>query len=279
MRITKVLGACVAAAALMASAACGGGNSGGGKSLDTRAKDDKKLIVGVKFDQPGLGLKQPDGKVAGFDVDVATYIAKELGVEESAITWKEAKSADRESLIKKGEVDYIAATYSITDARKNEVTFAGPYFVAGQDLLVRVDNTDITGPETLNGKRLCSVKGSVSATNLQKKYANEVQLQEFDRYADCVQSLINGSIDAVSTDDTILAGFAAQNVGRLKLIGKPFSEEKYGVGLRKGDTQGQKAVNTAIEKMFSSGAWKAALEKRLGPAGYQIPNPPTITEK
>lgn len=280
MRTAKLLGAGIAVTALLLTSACGGGRQAeGDRSLVERAKESKKLVIGTKVDQPGLGLKQPDGKVVGFDVDVATFIAKELGVDESAITFKEAKSGDRESLIKKGEVDYIAATYSITDKRKNEVSFAGPYLIAGQDLLVRADNTDITGPETLNGKRLCSVKGSVSAVQVKERFSKEVQLQEYDRYAECVQALVNGAIDAVSTDDTILAGFAAQNVGKLKLIGKPFTEERYGVGLRKDDTEGQKAINAAIEKMQSSGAWKASLEKHLGPAGYKIPNPPAITEK
>lgn len=280
MRTAKLLGVGIAVTALLLTSACGGGRQAeGDRSLVERAKESKKLVIGTKVDQPGLGLKQPDGKVVGFDVDVATFIAKELGVDESAITFKEAKSGDRESLIKKGEVDYIAATYSITDKRKNEVSFAGPYLIAGQDLLVRADNTDITGPETLNGKRLCSVKGSVSAVQVKERFSKEVQLQEYDRYAECVQALVNGAIDAVSTDDTILAGFAAQNVGKLKLIGKPFTEERYGVGLRKDDTEGQKAINAAIEKMQSSGAWKASLEKHLGPAGYKIPNPPAITEK
>lgn len=280
MRITKMIGVGAVAAALLMSAACGGGRQAeGDKSLVDRAKDSKRLVVGVKVDQPGLGLKQPDGKVTGFDVDVATYIARELGVNESDITFKEAKSGDRESLIKKGEVDYIVATYSITDKRRNEVTFGGPYFVAGQDLLVRADNTDITGPEVLNGKRLCSVKGSVSATQVKEQFAKEVQLQEYDRYAECVQALVNGAIDAVSTDDTILAGYAAQNVGQLKIVGKTFTEERYGVGLRKGDTEGQKAVNSAIEKMQTSGEWKASLERHLGPAGYKIPEPPQVTEK
>src|SRR5947199_2924294 len=153
MRLSRVLQvSAVAVAAGLVLAACGGGsNSGSGsQNLVDRAKSSKKLTIGIKFDQPGLGLKKPDGTYAGFDVDVAKYVAKQLGVDESGITFKEAQSAERENLISKGEVDFIVATYSITDARKEKVSFAGPYFVAHQDLLVAADNTDIKGPESLN---------------------------------------------------------------------------------------------------------------------------------
>jgi glutamate transport system substrate-binding protein len=271
-------------AAGLALSACGGGGSdtntgaSGDKNLVQRAKDSKKLTIGIKFDQPGLGQKQADGTYAGFDVDVAKYIAKELGVEESAITWKEAQSAQREDLIKKGEVDFIVATYSITDKRKNEVSFAGPYFIAHQDLLVRADSTDITGAESLTGnKKLCSVKGSTPAQNLKEKYAKEVQLQEVGKYTDCVTSLLNKTVDAMTTDDVILAGYAAQQPGKLKLVGKGFTDEKYGVGLKKDDTESVTAINNAIKKMQSDGAWKTALEKNVGPSGYKIPDPPAIS--
>ncbi len=285
MRLNRALrlSAAVVAAGL-ALTACGGGGSdtgsgaSGDKNLVQRAKDNKKLTIGIKFDQPGLGQKMPDGTYAGFDVDVAKYIAKELGVEESAITWKEAQSAQREDLIKKGEVDFIVATYSITDKRKNDVSFAGPYFIAHQDLLVRADNTDITGPESLTGnKKLCSVKGSTPAQNVKDKYAKEVQLQERGKYTDCVTDLLNSGVDAMTTDDVILGGYAAQQPGKLKLVGKGFTDEKYGVGLKKDDNESVTAINNAIKKMQADGAWKAALEKNVGPSGYKIPDPPAIS--
>lgn len=278
MRVSRVLkaGAVVAALAL-AMTACGGGGSTAAASLVDKAKNDKKLTVGIKFDQPGLGLKLPDGTYAGFDVEVARYVAKELGVDASAVTFKEAQSAERENLISKGEVDYIVATYSITDARKEKVNFAGPYFVAHQDLLVRADNTDITGPESLTAnKKLCSVKGSTPAQKVKDKFAKDVQLQEFGKYSDCVTALLNGSIDAVTTDDVILAGYAAQSPGMLKLVGKGFSDENYGIGLKKDDTTGTSAVNAAITKMIADGSWKKALEATVGPSGYMIPTPPTV---
>src|SRR6478752_2440672 len=129
------------------------------------------LTIGVKFDQPGLGLKSADGTMSGFDVEVAKYVAKKLGVEESGITWKETPSAQRETALQNQEVDFIVATYSITDKRKQVVDFAGPYFIAHQDLLVKSDNTSICGPNDLNGKLLCSVKGSTSAQRIKDTFA------------------------------------------------------------------------------------------------------------
>ncbi|MFC4945607.1 glutamate ABC transporter substrate-binding protein [Pseudonocardia sp. GCM10023141] len=285
MRLSRTLKAgAVVAALAVAMTACGGGGgaapAGGGSTaaagLVDKAKADKKLTIGIKFDQPGLGLKKPDGTYAGFDVDVAKYVAKELGVDASAITFKEAQSAERENLISKGEVDYIVATYSITDTRKQKVNFAGPYFVAHQDLLVSATNTDITGPESLTAnKKLCSVKGSTPAQNVKDKYAKEVQLQEYGKYSDCVTALLNGSVDAVTTDDVILAGYAAQSPGKLKLVGKGFTDEKYGIGLKKDDAAGTKAITDAINKMIADGSWKKALQDNVGPSGYTIPTPPT----
>ena len=273
----------VAMAAGLALTACGGSSdtpaASGSQNLVDRAKANKKLTIGIKFDQPGLGLKKPDGTYAGFDVDVAKYIAKQLGVEESAITWKEAQSAQREDLIKKGEVDFIVATYSITDKRKNDVSFGGPYFVAHQDLLVQQSNTDITGPESLTGnKKLCSVKGSTPAQNVKTKYAKEVQLQEVGKYTDCVTALLNGTVDAMTTDDVILAGYAAGQPGKLKLVGKGFSDENYGVGLKKDDTAGKDAINKAIQAMEADGSWAKALETNVGPSGYKIPTAPAIAQ-
>jgi glutamate transport system substrate-binding protein len=236
---------------------------------------DGKLVVGIKFTQPGLGVKNPDGTFSGFDVEVAKYVAKELGVDAANIQFVEANSAQREDLIAKGQVDYIVATYSITDARKEKVNFAGPYFIAHQDLLVKSDNTDITGPETMSGKILCSVTGSTSAQKIKDTYAADVALQEYPTYADCVDALLNGTIDAVTTDDVILAGFAAQHPGELKVVGKGFTDEKYGIGLKKDDDAGTNLINAAIAKMIADGTWKQALQDTVGPSGYTIPTAPT----
>ena len=270
---TSTSAAASATSAATSSAAAEGGSS---ESIVDKATADKKLTVGVKFDQPGLGLRGADGKMSGFDIEVAKYIAKQLGVEEAGITWKETPSAERENALEKQQVDYIVATYSITDKRKAVVDFAGPYFLAHQDLLVKKDNNAICGPNDLNGKILCSVKGSTSAQKIKDLFATQVQLQEYGGYSDCVQALKSGAVDAVTTDDVILAGFAAQSPDAMKVVGNGFSNENYGVGLHKGDTKAQQAINAAIKKMQDDGSWKKALEATVGPSGYAIPEPPPI---
>lgn len=235
-----------------------------------------KLVIGIKFDQPGLALKNPDGSFTGFDVEVAKYVAHQLGVAPAGIEFKESKSAEREGLIERGEVDFVVATYSITDTRKQKVSFGGPYFVAHQDLLVKADNTDIVGPETMTGKILCSVTGSTSAQKVKDKYAKNVALQEFGTYAECVEAMRTGVVDAVTTDDVILAGFAAQSPGDFRLVGKGFSDESYGIGLKKGDAAGIAAVNAGIRKMISDSSWRKALESTVGSSGYKIPVAPTV---
>jgi glutamate transport system substrate-binding protein len=269
--------AAVAATALVL-AACGSdaGDTGSDSTASGTAGADG-LKIGIKFDQPGLGLKK-GSEYSGFDVDVATYVAKELGTDAADITWVQAPSAQRENLIANGQVDMVVATYSITDARKEKVSFAGPYFIAGQDLLVRADDTSITGPDSLKGKKLCSVTGSTSAQKVKDTYPG-VQLQEFATYSECLPALANKGVDALTTDDTILAGFAAQPeyAGKFKVVGKPFSKENYGIGLKKGDTATCEKVNAAITKMISDGSWQKALDANLGPAGYKpgAGNPPT----
>jgi glutamate transport system substrate-binding protein len=267
-RIMAALGIPVLAATGLT--ACGDDTPAGGST--------DKIVVGVKFDQPGLGLKE-GAKNTGMDVDVAKYVAKELGYSEGNIEFKESPSAQRETLLANGQVKLIFATYSITDTRKEKVSFAGPYLVAGQDLLVKADNTDITGPEALNGKKLCSVTGSTSAQKVKDKFAKTVQLQEYDTYSKCVEALGAGAVDAVTTDNTILAGYASQaaNQGKYKVVGKTFSTERYGVGIKKGDTETCTKVNDALKKMVDSGEWQKAFDANVGPSGLKLDaatNPP-----
>ena len=271
---TRSLAVVVGAAVALVTAGCGGDSGGGAGG----SAENQSITIGIKYDQPGLGQKEGD-TFKGLDVDVAKYVAKELGYEGDKVVFKETPSAQRETAIQGGQVSLIFATYSITDERKQKVSFAGPYFVAGQDLLVRSDNTDITGPDTMNGKTLCSVTGSTPAENIKKKYATSVKLFEQDTYSKCVEALVGGSVDAVTTDNVILAGFAAQPQyeGKLKVVGKPFSTEKYGVGLKKGDTATCEKVNAALQKMVSDGSWQKAIDDNVGPSGFKVDtktNPP-----
>jgi glutamate transport system substrate-binding protein len=270
--------AAMAAGAALVLSACGGGSgtSGGGEASGGTGGGDT-VRIGIKFDQPGLGFKNGN-EYTGFDVDVAKYVAKELGYAEDKIEFVESPSANRENMLANKQVDMIFATYSITDERKKTVDFAGPYFVAGQDLLVRADDNSITGPDSLNGKNLCSVTGSTSAQRIKDEHASNVNLVERPSYAECVTAMQGGQIDAVTTDDIILAGLAAQpnNAGKYKVVGSPFSEEKYGVGLPKG-TDKCADINAAINKMIDDGAWEEALKKNTEGVDYSYNkdlNPP-----
>ncbi|MFJ2773059.1 glutamate ABC transporter substrate-binding protein [Streptomyces sp. NPDC087300] len=272
MKVRKVTAAAAVALALSVTAtACGGkdkddNGSGGGK----------KITIGIKFDQPGLGLKTPDG-YTGFDVDVATYVAKELGYSADDIQWKETPSADRETALERGDVKFIAASYSINDERQKKVDFAGPYLLAHQDLLVRSDDK-ISKATDLNGKKLCSVTGSTSAQNVKKTIAPKAQLKQYGTYSECIDGLNSGAVDALTTDDSILAGYAAQEQykGKFKLAGLKLTNENYGIGIKKGDTKLKDKINKALEKMVKDKAWDKAVKENFGPANYKNDPAPKI---
>jgi glutamate transport system substrate-binding protein len=230
-----------------------------------------KVKVGVKEDQPGLGFLDPTtGERTGFDVDVARWIAASLGYDEDKIEFTAIPSANREQAIVNGDIDYYVGTYSITDKRKEQISFAGPYFVTGQGLLVAADNDTITGKDSLTADDIvCSATGSTSIQRI--KDETPAQTKEYDTYSTCVEDLKNGQVDAVTTDEAILIGYAAQSPDELKVVGDVFSEERYGVGIAKGDTAFQEFVNT----MFTDGGeiWTAIFEKNLGASGVEGTQP------
>ncbi|MEV6161759.1 glutamate ABC transporter substrate-binding protein [Streptomyces sp. NPDC052052] len=274
MQLRKVTAASAAVLALALTAtACGSDDKD-----DSGSGGGKKITIGIKIDQPGIGLKTPDGKYTGFDVDVATYVAKELGYDAKDITFKETKSADRETAIERGDVKFIAASYSINDERQQKVDFAGPYLLAHQDILVRADDDSIKSAEDLNSKKLCSVTGSTSAQNVKEKLAPKAQLQEYGGYSECLTGLENKAVDALTTDDSILAGYAAQSEfqGKFKLAGLKMTNENYGIGLKKGDADLKQKINDALKKMVSDGSWDKAVAANFGPANYKNEPAPEI---
>ncbi|MDO0937092.1 glutamate ABC transporter substrate-binding protein [Streptomyces sp. DG2A-72] len=276
MKLRKVTAAAAAALVLSLTATACGGDDGNGDAGSGATDGGGTIKVGIKYDQPGLGLKEPNG-FSGFDVDVATYVAKELGYAPDKIEFVETKSADRETALARGDVKFIAATYSITDERKQKVDFAGPYLLAHQDLLVKADS-DIAEGTDLNGKKLCSVTGSTSAQNVKAEIAPKAQLKQLPTYSECIAGLQSGAVDAVTTDDSILAGFAAQEQykGQFKLTGLKLSNENYGIGVKKGDTETVNKINAALEKMVSDGAWETAVKENFGPANYKNEPAPKI---
>jgi glutamate transport system substrate-binding protein len=277
---TLVLGGCgkegspSGEASSMSVSAASGVAVAGSPTFD-RMKSRGKAIIGVKEDQPNLGFKDPTtNEYSGFDVEMARLVAAGLGFGKDQIEYKAIPSANREQAISNGDIDYYVGTYSITDKRKQQISFAGPYFIAGQDLLVRKDDTAITGPAALAGKKVCSATGSTSIQRIRDSYP-KAQTVEFEKYSQCVEQLLNKQVDAVTTDDAILKGYAAQQPDKLKVVGKPFSQEKYGIGLPKNDKALRDKVNDLIAASASSGEWKKIYDATLGKSGSPA-EPPAL---
>ncbi len=296
MRKSRFLaGASILAAGLLALTACNSGTPGAAPGSECDGADTTqlwevasdvsldgsptyermvaadKVVVGVKEDQPGLGFKDPvSNERGGFDVEIAQWIAASLGFDADKIEYKTIPSANREQELVNGNIDYYVGTYSITDKRKAQIDFAGPYLITGQGLLVAADNEDINGPDDLAGKIVCSVTGSTPLQRIRDEY-NPGDTVEYDTYTQCLEQLRAGSVDAVTTDQAILAGYVAQEPDAFKIAGDTFSEERYGVGLPKGDTVLKDHINT----LFNDGGdvWTALFDKNLAPSGIKGEQP------
>ena len=274
-------------AAAVALAACGGGEEEPtvaevdtadfpeGSTMAALAEAGT-LTIGTKFDQPLFGQAGPDGNPVGFDVEIGKIIAGALGIAAGDIKWSETVSANREPFIENGQVDIVVATYTINDTRKEVVDFAGPYYEAGQALMVLIDNEDITGEDSLAGKKIASVEGSTPAQYILDNHPDS-ELVSFDTYSNCVTALINGQVDVVTTDNVILAGFVAADEENLKLVndGETFTTEPYGVGLAKGDDDFRTFLNDTLQAAYDDGTWAKAWEDTAGVV-LPTPEPPAI---
>lgn len=235
-----------------------------------------KVIMGVRSDQPGLGFQDATtGQYSGFDIEIARLVAAQLGFNPDQLEYKVVPSAAREDTIERGEIDYMVGTYTINDNRKQRVSFAGPYYVAGQSLLVRSDDTAITSKDTLKGKKVCSVTGSTPIQRVKDQQLTEPEnIVEFQTYSQCVDQLLNNQVDVVTTDDAILKGFAAQQPDKLKVVGDTFSTEPYGIGLNKDDAALRNKINDILEAAAADGTWKQIYDATLGKSGSPADPPP-----
>jgi len=285
-RRKSLLVAASAALALTLSA-CGGGTGGGtnpspvekpsfaaGSTME-KLSSAGKVTIGTKFDQPLFGQKGLDGKPVGFDVEIGKLLAAKLGISADNIEWVETVSANREQFIKQGRVDMIIATYTINDKRKTEVDFAGPYYEAGQALMVNKDNTTITKPEDVKGKRVCSVTGSTPAATIVEEYG--AVLAPATTYSACLEPLRNNQVEAITTDNVILAGFVNKEPDAFKLASEEtFTKEPYGIGLKKDDTAFRTWINDQLEEFAKDGSYKKAWEDTAGAVIKTAPELPTI---
>ncbi len=284
MRIRKSLMiTAIAAASILGLGACAGGGDATPPAAETptfeagttmaKLADAGAITIGTKFDQPLFGLKGPSGDPVGFDVEIGKIVAAALGISADKIKWVETVSANREQFIENGTVDIVVATYTINDKRKEVISFAGPYYNAGQDILVLAGNPEgITGPDDLKGKNVCSVAGSTSEKNIMEYGVNLITT---DTYSNCLEPLRNGKVIAVTTDNVILAGLADQNAGEFEVLSNPFTEEPYGIGLGHDDDAFRSFINDTLEASYADGSWKTAWESTAGKV-LKTPEPPAV---
>lgn len=248
-------------------------------STMAKLADAGKVTIGVKIDQPGLGFLEPGAEAPeGFDIEMARIVAGALGIEDDgSIEWKETISDNREPFLEAGKVDLVFASYSITDDRRKVVGQAGPYYVTGQQLLVREEDKEkITSPDDLKGVKVCSVEGSTSLATVQDEYGASPSPR--GTYSECVEELKQKTVDVVTTDGSILLGYAAEAPDELEVVGEPFSEERYGVGYEFGDTEFCQFISDTLKASMEDGTWAEAFEATLGKSGVETPEPPELDE-
>ncbi|MEN3346172.1 MAG: glutamate transport system substrate-binding protein [Arthrobacter sp.] len=283
----KSLLVAASAALALSLSACGGSTTTGSNppvaetpsfAADTtmaKLSSAGKITIGTKFDQPLFGQKGLDGKPIGFDVEIGKLVAGKLGIPADKIEWVETVSANREPFIQQGKVDLVIATYTINDKRKQVVDFAGPYYEAGQALMVNKDNTSITKPEDVRGKNVCSVTGSTPAATIVETYG--AVLVPTSTYAACLEPLRNKQVEAITTDNVILAGFVAKEPDAFKLASdETFTKEPYGIGLKKGDTAFRTWINDQLEAFAEDGSYKKAWEATAGTVIKTAPELPAL---
>jgi glutamate transport system substrate-binding protein len=237
-----------------------------------KIQDKGEITIGVKFDVPPFGLKNPQtNEVEGFDVDLGKAIAEELGVEAKFI---EAISDNRIPFLEKGTADLILSTMTINKERDTEIDFSEPYYIARGRILVP-KGSDIRGIDDLAGKSVCTALGSTYEETLRERPPKE-ELKLVDTYSECLELLQNESIDAISTDDVILTGMIIQDKN-LHMVGKELTTEPYGVGIKEGDKELKEFVDGVVKDYKADGRWARSYQKWVGQYTKQKEDPPTMT--
>lgn len=256
MRVFPLVGA-LAVVATMAACA-----SNGSEAHSLLRRDS--LVIGVTSSLPGLGIALEQGHYEGFDVDVASYIAKELGFGLDEVSFVSADEDNGERLLRNGEADLVLAAYSITPKRKTRLDFAGPYYLAHLDLAVRAGDDRIENVRDLEGRRLCSSPKSLSRERIVRTLGIEVVEVTEPNDFECMAAVRAGSVDAMAADDLVLAGMLQYDSGGVRLVNAPFTDERWGVALRQGDVAGCEAVNRAISRMYADGSAGKFLDRWFG---------------
>jgi len=234
----------------------------GGNTLDA-IKARGRLIAGVKYDVRIFGYLNPEtNKVEGFDVDLAKAVAERIFGDPEKVEFVEAISANRIPYLEEGKADVIFSTMTANEDRAKQIEFSDTYYVAGQSLLVPLNST-ITSIRDLDGKTVGTVKGSTSEKNIAAK-APTAKIELFDAYAAAVAAMDAGRVEAVTTDDIILYGFARNAPDKFKVVGGQFTQEPYAAGVKKGNMDLLAEVNGALRDLKQSGEWAEIYKKWIG---------------
>jgi len=235
-----------------------------------KIKERGELRVGVSTDAPGFGLRDAKtGQIEGFDVEMGRLISIRIFGTPDKAKFIAVTSAQRPEVLKAGTVDVVASTYTITPERAKIVGFVGPYFNAGQDILVKTANTAIKSVKDLAKRRVCTQKGTTSLTQLQTAQPAAI-VTATDSFLKCAEGVKSGEYDAVTTDNVILAGLAADSMGALKIVGELFSDESYGLGVARENEELRLFLHATLNLVLLNGDWNRAWVKSLlhffGPA-------------
>jgi len=213
-----------------------------------------RLIVGSSYNISLFGELDPvSGNVGGFDNDLAKEIARDLGLRPDQIQFVDILIEDRIPALQEGRVDIVVEVMTITPDRKQLIDFSRPYYIAGQSVLVPRSNRAISGLRDLANKEVCVISGSTSIPTL-TEFSPRANLVQAPSPSECLDMVKDGEVDAMSTDDIILAGFA-QTDPDLVLVGGQFTREAYGVGIPKGQLEMVDFVNGVIDRMITDGTW------------------------
>ena len=236
------------------------GESVADKNVATRIKNDPVITWGVKYDTRLFGMMNVKTReVEGFDIDIAKAITKEILGKDGKAEFVEVTSKTRIPLLKNGNIDAIIATMTITEERKEQVDFSDIYFDAGQSLLVKKGSPIKSVKDLTSKDTVLAVKGSTSTINI-RKYAPEAKILELENYAEAFTALQSGQGQAMTTDNAILLGMAAENKN-YELTAGTFTNEPYGIAINKGQTDFTDEVNNALRKMHDNGTYDKIFEK------------------
>ncbi|MBY4206338.1 glutamate ABC transporter substrate-binding protein [Rhodococcus fascians] len=233
-----------------------------------------RLVVGLDTGSNLFSFRDPmTGQLVGFDVDIAREISRDLFGDPNRLDFRILTSAQRLEALQDSTVDIVVKTMTITCARRKDVQFSTVYFQAQHRVLV-VQGSGIRGVGDLAGKRVCAVEGTTSLRRLQRVQP-AATVVTVPMWSDCLVVLQQRQVDAISTDDAILAGLAAQDP-YLEIVGDSLSPEPYGVGINKKNEDLVRFVNGTLARIRSDGTWNRIYNKWLTVLGPS-PGPPTAS--